>query len=111
MAKAGLAVNFARVPRGNGNRGRRARPDWDIRSPRKRQNCACVTRRGRERDVADYGGDAEDSRPVMRAGVEQRKRIVDAGVDVKEEGLSDLGHEGISSWVSCAPRQAPKRRG
>jgi hypothetical protein len=30
----------------------------------------------------------------MRAGVEQRKRIVDAGVDVEDEGLSDLGHEG-----------------
>ena len=58
------------------------------------ENCACVTRRGRERNVADYGGDAEDSRPVMRAGVEQRKRIVDASIDVKDERLCELGHEG-----------------
>jgi hypothetical protein len=30
----------------------------------------------------------------MRAGVEQRKRIVDAGIDVEEERLCELGHEG-----------------
>ena len=30
----------------------------------------------------------------MRAGVEQRERIVDAGVDVEDERLSELGHEG-----------------
>ena len=104
MAKAGLAVNLARVPHGNGNRGRRARPDWDIRSPRKRQNCACIARRGRERDVADDGGDAENSRPVMRAGVEQRKRIVDAGIDVKDERLCELGHEGNLLLGRMRPR-------
>ncbi len=29
----------------------------------------------------------------MRAGVEERKRIVDAGVDIEDERLSELGHE------------------
>ena len=28
----------------------------------------------------------------MRAGVEERERIVDAGVDVDDEGLGALGH-------------------
>ena len=36
-----------------------------------------------------HGGDAEDLRLVMRAGVEQRERIVDAGVDVEDERLSE----------------------
>ena len=94
MAKAGLAVNFARVLRGNGDRGRRARPDGDIRSPRKRENSPRVSRRGRERNVADDRGDAEDSHPFMRAGVEKRESVIDAGVDVKDEGLGELGHEG-----------------
>ena len=89
MAKAGLAVNFARVPRGNGNRSRRARPDWDIRSPRKRENSSRIARCGGERNIADDRGDAEDTRPVIRAGVEQRKRIVDASIDVKDERLSE----------------------
>ena len=28
----------------------------------------------------------------MRAGVEQRERVVDAGVDVDDEGFGVLGH-------------------
>src|SRR5580704_14057913 len=94
MAKAGRAVNFTRVLHRVGDRGRRARPDGNIRSSGKRENRSRVASRGRERNVADDCGDAEDSHPIMRAGVEQRKRIVDAGVDVEDEGLSDLGHEG-----------------
>ncbi len=85
MAEAGLAVNLARVPHRDRDRRRRARPDRDIRSPRKRQNRARVARRGGERNVADHGRDAEDLRLVMSAGVEERERIVDAGVDVDDE--------------------------
>ena len=108
MAEAGLAVNLARVPDRNGNRRRRAWPDRDIRTPRKRQNRACVARCGRKRNVADDRGDAEDLRPVMRAGVEQRQRIVDAGVDVDDQGLGVLGHRGnlpSVSWVRFDPGQ------
>ena len=94
MAKAGLAVNFARIPDRDRHGRRRARPDWDIRSPRKRQDRACVARCGRERNVADDRRDAEDAQLVVRAGVEERKRIVDTSIDVKEERLCELGHEG-----------------
>ena len=73
MAKAGLAVNFARVPDRNGDRRRRARPDGDIRPPRKREDRPRVARRGGKGNVADHRGDAEDLRLVMRAGVEQRE--------------------------------------
>ena len=102
MAKAGRAVNFTRVPHRDGDRGRRARPDGNIRSPGKRENRARVARRGRERNVADDRGDAEDVRLVMRAGVEQRERIVDAGVDVEDEGLGELGHE-VNLLLGHAP--------
>ena len=106
MAEAGLAVNLARVPHRDGDRRRRARPDGDIRSPRERQNRARVARRGGQRNVADDGGDAEDLRLVMRAGVEQRQRVVDAGVDVKDERLGELGHEGNLPAV-CEIRVVP----
>ena len=88
-------MNFARVPRGNGNRRRRARPDRDIRSPRKRENRARVARCGGEGNIADDRGDAEDTRPVICAGVEERERIVDAGIDVKDERLGALSHDSI----------------
>jgi hypothetical protein len=84
MTKAGRAVNFTRVLHRVGNRGRRARPDRNIRSSRKRENRSRVARRGCERNVTDDRGDAEDSHPIMRAGVEERERIVDAGVDVED---------------------------
>ena len=87
MPNARLAVNLARIPHRDGHGRRRARPDGDIRSPGKRENRACVACRGREGNVADDRGDAEDSRLVMRAGVEQRERIVDAGIDVEDERL------------------------
>ena len=95
MAEAGLAVNFARVPHRDRDRRRRARPDGNVRPPRKRENGAGVSRRGRKRNVADDGRDAEDWRLVMGAGVEERERVVDAGVDVDDEGLGRIGHEGI----------------
>ena len=44
------------------------------------------------RNVADDRRDAENLRLLVRAGVEQRKRVVDAGVDVDDEGLGDLRH-------------------
>ena len=36
----------------------------------------------------------------MRAGVKERERIVDAGIDVEDKGLGELGHEGIlrAAW-------------
>ena len=46
------------------------------------------------RNVADDRGDAEDLRLFVRAGVEQRQGVVDAGVDVDDEGLGRLGHGG-----------------
>ena len=70
-----------------GQTGMSARPASAENRPR-------VARRGRERNVADDGGDAEDLRLFMRAGVEQRQRVVDAGVDVDDEGLGGFGHGG-----------------
>ena len=87
MAEAGLAVDLARVPDRDRQRGRRARPDGNVGAPGKRENRPRVARRGGEGDVADDRGDAEDLRLFVRAGVEQRQRVVDAGVDVDDEGL------------------------
>ena len=110
MAEAGLAVNLARVPYRNGDRCRRARPDRDIRPPGKRHNRARVARRGRKGDVADHSGDAEDLRLVMRAGVEERERIVDAGVDVDDQRLGMLGHGVNLSSVSSVRTDPSMRR-
>ena len=60
MPKAGLAVNLARISHCNGDGRRRAGPDRNIRSPGKRQDRARVPCRGREGNIADDRGDAED---------------------------------------------------
>ena len=40
----------------------------------------------------------------MRAGIEQRKRIVDASIDIKDERLCELGHEGNLPLGLMRPR-------
>ena len=94
MAEAAPAVDLARVLDRDRERGRRARPDGDVGAPGERENRPRVARRRGERNVADDRGDAEDLRLLVRAGVEQRQRVVDSGVDVDDEGLGGLGHGG-----------------
>src|SRR6185437_1470433 len=99
MAEASLAVHLARVPDRDGKRRRRARPDGDVSASRQREDRPRVARRGNERNVADDGGDAENPRLLMRAGVEEREGVVDAGVDVDDQRLGAL-RQGVdlSPW-------------
>ena len=106
MAEARLAVDLARVPDRDRQRGRRAGPDGNVGAPGKLENRPRVARRGGERNVADDRGDAEDLRLFVRAGVEQRQRVVDAGVDVDDEGLGRLGHGGARGSLMSPLRSA-----
>ena len=62
MPEAAPAVDLARVPHRDRERGRRARPDGDVAAPGERENRPRVARRRREGNVADDRGDAEDLR-------------------------------------------------
>ena len=100
MTEAALAVDLARVPHGDGERRRRARPNGDIGAPGEGQDRPRVARRSRQGNVADDGGDAKDLRLLVRAGVKERQRVVDSGVDIDDHGLSMLGHGVILPAVS-----------
>ena len=92
VPEAAPAVDIARVLHLDRDRSRRARPDGDVGAPGERENRPRVARRRGKGDVADDRGDAEDLRLRMGAGVEQRQRVVDSGVDVDDEGLGGFGH-------------------
>ena len=92
MPEAAPAVDLARVSHRDRDRGRRARPNRDIAAPGEGENRPRVARRRREGHVADDRGNAEDMRLSMSAGVKQRHRVVDSGVDVDDDGLGVVGH-------------------
>ena len=85
-------MDVARVRHGARERGRRARPDGNIGASRERQHRPRVAGRCVEIDIADDGRHAKDLRRRRGAGVKERERVVDSGVDVDDNGLGMLGH-------------------
>ncbi len=76
------------------DRRRAARPDGNVGAPGERQHGARVARGLIKIDVAGDGRDADEARAWAGAGagVEQAERVVDAGVDVDDQGRRIGGH-------------------
>ena len=85
-------MRAARVLHSNGDRRRGARPYGNIRSPRKREDRACIAGRRCEGNTAYDRRDAEDLRLVIGVGVEERECIADARIDVDDQRLELLRH-------------------
>ena len=107
MPEPGRAVNRARIVRLGRERERGAWRHRNVRAAGEREHGAGVAGRVGETYVADDGRDAEKARPSLGAGVEEGEGVVDAGVDVDEQGFGLLrhgGHGGAScAWAGLIP--------
>ena len=96
-----LGVAQAARPMGFGRRFERPderhllpQGDLDVASPGELEDGAGVLGNLAGRDVAGDAGDREQVRLVRGAGIEERQGVVDAGVDVEDQGDA-LSHEAI----------------
>ena len=92
VAEPAGAVNDARVLGRVQQRRGAARPDRNVRAPAEREHRAGVARRLGEIDIARDAGDAEDVDRGLGERVEQAEGVVDAGVDVEDDGRGGDGH-------------------